>query len=271
MEPCLNEATIMQCDMETFLTASHSAGFRCVELVSQKVEEYLANWPHQRLKDVLQQLEIRAVGLDGLEFFSLVPEENYAVMLKRAEYQLFLCQLLEIRYLVLVPSMMQGEMAPKTILDKTAKTVRLISEIAKEMKVEVALEIVGNKKFSLRKIDQGLRVLKEVQDDSVFLALDNVCLYEGDNETGELEKIPIERIALVHANDVRKKPVKDYSLQERVFPGEGDLELREFYSILKKRGYRGPVSVEIFNEDIWGKTPNEAAQNAWRSIQSFLT
>jgi len=270
MEACLNQATVIQCGTETFLKASHEAGFRCVELRSQKLDEYLLHRSHSQLRRLVRDLGMRIATLNGLEFFSLVPEDNYPFMLKRAEYQLVLCHSLEISDLVLVPSMNPDGIVTGAVIDKTVRTVGLVSKMAKKMGVRVDLEIVGNPSFSLRKIDEALIVLERLQDENVFLALDNLCLYEGENETDEVRKIPVEKIAIVHANDARKKSVRDYTLQERLFPGDGDLELKTFYGILKEKEYRGPVSVEIFNEEIWAKDPKEAAQRAWQSIQRFL-
>ncbi len=270
MEACLNQATIMQCDTETFLKASYEAGFRCVELRSQKLDDYLVHRSHSHLKRLVRDLGMRIATLNGLEFFSLVPEDNYPLMLKRAEYQLHLCHSLEISDLVLVPSMNPKGITTGAVIDKTVKTVGLISKMAEKMGVRVDLEIVGNPSFSLRKIDEALIVLEKLGDENVFLALDNLCLYEGENESDEVRRIPVEKIAIVHANDARKKSVKDYTLQERLFPGDGDLDLKEFYRILKEGKYKGPVSVEIFNEEIWAKDPKEAAQMAWQSIQKFL-
>jgi 4-hydroxyphenylpyruvate dioxygenase len=191
-------------------------------------------------------------------------------MIKRAEVQLHLCQLFGITHLILVPSMRVEGMSQDTVIKRTAETTSLILDMAKKMGIRLALEIVGNPAFSLRKIDEALQVLKIIDDGHLFLALDNICLYEGLNETNDLRKIPPGKIAIVHANDALKKGERNYGLQERILPGEGDLDLREFYKILKEENYKGPVSVELFNEEVWKMPPTEAARLAWKSIQKFL-
>ena len=270
MEPCLNQATLMQCNAEEFLRASFEAGFRTVEFRSSKIEEYLNRTSHRKLTQLLQELQIRVAGLNGLEFFSLVPKDNDLFMLKRAEVQLHLCQLFRITHLILVPSLRVEGMDQDTVIKRTVETTSLILDMAKKMGICLALEIVGNPAFSLRKIDEALQILKRVDDDDLFLALDNICLYEGLNEINDLSKIPVKKIAIVHANDARKKDERNYGLQERILPGKGDLDLRGFYRILKEKNYKGPVSVELFNEEVWKMPPREAARLAWKSIQEFL-
>ena len=270
MEPCLNQATLMQCDAETFLRAASEAGFRTVEFRSSKIEEYLNRTSHKKLTQLLKELKMQVAGLNGLEFFSLVPKDNDAFMIKRAEVQLHLCQLFGITHLILVPSMRVEGMSQDTVIKRTAETTSLILDMAKKMGTRLALEIVGNPAFSLRKIDEALQVLKMINDDHLSLTLDNICLYEGLNDTNDLRKIPPGKIAIVHANDARKKDERNYGLQERILPGEGDLDLREFYKILKEGNYKGPVSVELFNEEVWKMPPREAARLAWKSIQPFL-
>jgi 4-hydroxyphenylpyruvate dioxygenase len=260
----------MQCNAEEFLRSSLEAGFRTVEFRSSKIEEYLNRTSHRKLTQLLQELHMRVAGLNGLEFFSLVPKDNDAFILKRAEVQLHLCQLFGITHLILVPSMRIEGMDQESVIKRTAETTSLILDIAKKMGIRLALEIVGNPAFSLRKVDEALQVLNMINDDHLSLALDNICLYEGLNEINDLRRIPVDKIAIVHANDVRKKEERNYGLQDRIFPGEGDLDLTEFYRILKEKNYRGPVSVELFNEEVWKMPPRAAARLAWKSIQQFL-
>jgi sugar phosphate isomerase/epimerase len=165
--------------MQRVFEASSEAGFRTVEFRSSKIEEYLNRTSHKKLNQLLQELKIRVAGLNGLEFFSLVPKDNAPFMLKRAEVQLHLCQLFGITHLILVPSLRIEGMPQDTVIRRTAETTSLILDMAKKMGIRLALEIVGNPAFSLRKIDEALQVLKIIDDDHLFLALDNICLYEG--------------------------------------------------------------------------------------------
>ena len=270
MEPCLNQATVMQCSAEEFVRAAANAGFRQVELRFEKVEEYLMKQSVRTLRQLLSRLDVKVVGLDGLELFSLIPEDNYPLIAKKAELLLSVCEWLDAEMLVLVPSHGREDMNRQEVLALTADRLNRLGELAKAKHIRLALEIVGNRQFSLRRIDDALQVLQRLPENQVVLALDNICLHEGGNELGDLAPLTAGAIGLVHANDVRVTPNREYELADRVFPGEGELDLHPFFALLKEKGYEGPVSVELFNPKIWSLSAEEAAKRAWCSIQQFL-
>jgi sugar phosphate isomerase/epimerase len=78
----------------------------------------------------------------------------------------------------------------------------------------------------------------------------------------DLAKIPASKMVLVHINDCPPGPLSDVQDFRRVLPGEGVIDLRGFIGALRTTGYRGPVSVEVFCDDLKALAPDVAALRA---------
>jgi sugar phosphate isomerase/epimerase len=64
-----------------------------------------------------------------------------------------------------------------------------------------------------------------------------------------------DRVAGYHVNDWLV-PVKNV-LMNRGMMGDGVIELRRIRGEIERAGYRGPIEVEIFNEEIWARPLDE--------------
>ncbi len=83
-----------------------------------------------------------------------------------------------------------------------------------------------------------------------------------------LEQIDASKIVIVHVNDLPK--LEDVKDSDRLMPGDGILPLRDFFKTLKKIGYSGPVSVELFNERYWQLSACEVAKEAFEKLKVFV-
>jgi sugar phosphate isomerase/epimerase len=68
------------------------------------------------------------------------------------------------------------------------------------------------------------------------------------------------RMAIFHINDVpASPPVTEQADGDRVMLCEGVADLPRVIALLRAIGYRGPLSLELFNEDLWRKDPLDVA------------
>lgn len=82
-----------------------------------------------------------------------------------------------------------------------------------------------------------------------------------------LDGIEIGALGLVHMADAPdlKMDASLLSGNFRLFPGQGDAPLRALTRRLDARGYRGPVSLEIYNDQMRGMSPMEIAADGARA------
>ncbi len=271
MKPCMNEYSIMQCDIEEFIEVCAQVGFRELELRDSKVEAYLVDHSYEDLRALLRKHDIHVATLNSLEYFSLVPEENFDFMLKKAEYMMTLCQLIDCDTLVSVPSKNPHHVPLSEIKPRTVERLQGLADLGNRYGVEVLFEPIGFDFFSIRKHLDGLDIVKEIKNQEVGLLIDTFHFYVGQNTLDDLKKIPSEKISLIHFHDAADRPRGELRDEDRLYPGEGVIDLDGFCRVLRDKGYDGPLSVELINPKLWETmSPKDMASKAWDSLKPYL-
>ena len=68
-----------------------------------------------------------------------------------------------------------------------------------------------------------------------------------------------DRIVHVQAADAPNLPPEQIRDNERLMPGEGIIDFNAFFGALKKIGYKGGVSPEVFGRGLKDMPPEEGA------------
>lgn len=279
MLPCLNHATLMTTRLDQFLQAAASAGFAAVELRQAMLEEYLESHPHRLLRAKLSELGLSVASLNALMGWSLAPEENWDLIRRRAENLMALCEAIGTDLLVCVPSLIEpgmvGTLKPEEVREITAARLRRLGVQAQAHGIRLGLEQVGRPSSkpsavsSVRRIEDTLEILKAAGQANLCLVIDSFNYLTGGNKLEALSSIPADWIGVLHAADA---PSADPSRSggERLMPGDGSLDLPGFAEEMIRNGYRGALSVELFNLAVWELPADQAAQLAMASIKRYL-
>jgi 4-hydroxyphenylpyruvate dioxygenase len=85
-----------------------------------------------------------------------------------------------------------------------------------------------------------------------------------------LANIPHEKIALVQVADAPALVMDPLSLSRhyRCYPGQGDYPIVDYLDAATRTGYRGPLSLEIFNDQFRGASPTAMAVDGIRSLRA---
>ena len=106
------------------------------------------------------------------------------------------------------------------------------------------------------------------------LCLDSWHVYRGDADEAPLADLPPDRVFVVQLDDGPAQPVHpDYltdTLHHRELPGEGELPLTRFLSLLDGIGVRAPVSVEVLNDELDRLPPDVVAERAASTTRRLL-
>jgi sugar phosphate isomerase/epimerase len=85
---------------------------------------------------------------------------------------------------------------------------------------------------------------------------------------------PSDTIDLFHFNDAPDKLVRAEQTEQtdadRVYPGDGILDLKRMISILQDADYSGVISLELFNPSYWEQDPAEVARIGLEKMQAVL-
>jgi 4-hydroxyphenylpyruvate dioxygenase len=89
----------------------------------------------------------------------------------------------------------------------------------------------------------------------------------GDDPAG-LAGVPGDRIFFVQIADAPKlnMDLLSWSRHYRCFPGQGEFDVAGFLAPIVAGGYRGPISLEVFNDDLRAAPVRQSATDGMRSL-----
>jgi 2-keto-myo-inositol isomerase len=138
-------------------------------------------------------------------------------------------------------------------------------EAAAKCGIGLGFEFLG---FGDCPVDTPAKALKVVEAfPDVGLVADSCHVYASKGRFGEF---PIERLRLVHLNDVPLPPASSIEDGDRVLPGEGRIPLEQYVRELRAAGFDGPWSLETFNELLWKEDPEEVASRGYRALTGVI-
>ncbi|HEV2295135.1 MAG TPA: sugar phosphate isomerase/epimerase family protein [Tepidisphaeraceae bacterium] len=103
--------------------------------------------------------------------------------------------------------------------------------------------------------------------ENVGLLVDCFHVHTAGDTWQRVADVPAGKIVLAHLNDAPPIPVAEIDDGNRLLPGEGAIDVAAFIGALKKSGYEGPVSLEVFTAELRALPPLEAAEKAWAATQ----
>ena len=122
-----------------------------------------------------------------------------------------------------------------------------------------AFEFVGFFK-GINKLGEAAGIAIDTDDKDACLILDTFHLFRGGSGFNGIHHISPDFIANFHINDVSNEKLREeLGDKDRIFPGDGIFPLEQLLKDLHSIGYKGPLSVELFNREHWRKDPLEIA------------
>lgn len=106
--------------------------------------------------------------------------------------------------------------------------------------------------------------------DNVGLLVDSFHCYCAGTTSEYVAHLPAEKIVLVHINDCPPGPLAEVQDFRRLLPGAGAIDLASFIQALRTAGYDGPLSLEVFNDDLKQMPSLEAAKKARNAAAPLL-
>lgn len=155
--------------------------------------------------------------------------------------------------------------------DRSAAQLAKLGDVAAEYGMTVQYEALAWGTHVSRVAD-AWDVVRRTAHDSVFLVVDTFHLLAHDEDSRVFASIPIERVGLLQVADAPRlsMDLMQWSRNHRCLPGEGEFDLRTPLVTLLKAGYRGPLSLEIFNPVFRELSPYVASARGAESLRMLL-
>ncbi|HVK11115.1 MAG TPA: sugar phosphate isomerase/epimerase [Gemmataceae bacterium] len=155
---------------------------------------------------------------------------------------------------------------PVTNLLAAADRYRNLLELGQAMGVTPLVEVWGHSK-TLGRLGETWLVAAECGREGGALLPDVYHLYKGGSDFAGLKLLGPDAIGIFHVNDYPKIDRPKIVDQDRVFPGDGVAPLGDVFRTLREIGYRGYLSLELFNREYWKRDPLEVAREALRKLK----
>jgi sugar phosphate isomerase/epimerase len=161
----------------------------------------------------------------------------------------------------------------KTGLDPLALAARYRSlcELGQQMGVLPQLELWGFSK-SLSRLGEVAFTGVEAGHPAACYLLDVYHIYKGGSDFEGLSLFPGARMHCFHINDYPADPPRaTIADRHRVYPGDGVAPLKQILRTLNDIGFRGALSLELFNPDYWKQDAELVARTGLEKMRAAVT
>lgn len=264
-------ATTMTSDLETDVAVSAQAGFKALEVWVAKVDRYLAQHSLDDLKALFVSQGVLPLTLNSIEFIAFRGAE-YAQIQARCHELGRIAHAIGCSTVVVVPSPLPDRnMAWAEVVDEYVRVLRDLSDIARVYGVKLSFEFLGFGWCSVRTPRAAFEIVKQVACDNVGLTLDAAHFYGGGGLLSEIDQLDPKLVYAFHLDDLEDTPKEAITDATRLLPGLGVVPLSEICARLKKIGYAGPCSIELFRPEYWNWDPKELAIKAREAALRVLS
>ncbi|NGY64142.1 sugar phosphate isomerase/epimerase and 4-hydroxyphenylpyruvate domain-containing protein [Lentzea sp. NEAU-D13] len=265
MRPDLRTAIATVClsgTLDDKLAAAAEAGFDGVELFENDL--LAARRGPAEIRRRCADLGLSIDLYQPFRDFEAVPPDVLAANLRRAEHKFDLMAELGVDTVLVCSSV-----SPDAIDDDdlAAEQLHLLATRAGERGLRIAYEALAWGRF-VNGYEHAWRIVRRAAHPALGVCLDSFHILSKGDDPRAIRAIPGEKIFFLQLADAPTLPmdVLQWSRHHRLFPGQGDFDLTTFTRNVLDAGYRGPLSLEVFNDVFRQSDPYRAAVDAMRSL-----
>lgn len=269
MELGINGSTTELCSLAEDIEIAAAAGYSAVEVRMPKIDAYLEKNSFADLRAHLDNHAMRVFTINSIENATFRDAAGQRAIRAEAEKFARYAAELSCPWLIICPGTCPDNTPWSEIIDRSAAELAAIADIAWKHRVGVAYEFLGFPGISIRTPSDAWAVIKQANRGNLGLTIDVANFSSGRGRLSEIAALPPGAVAVFHMNDLRDMPPEDAGAYDRVMPGDGAGPVAEVTRELKRIGYNGICSVEIFNHDYNKRPPLEVAREAFEKTRAF--
>ena len=153
---------------------------------------------------------------------------------------------------------------------KAAERYRALLELGEKVGVVPQVEFWGFSQ-SLGRLGEAALVAIESGHPQACILADVYHLYKGGSDFHGLRLLNGAALHVLHFNDYPAQPPREaISDAERVYPGDGVAPLKSILRDLYGIGFRGFLSLELFNRDYWEKDALAVARTGLEKMRAVV-
>jgi 2-keto-myo-inositol isomerase len=153
---------------------------------------------------------------------------------------------------------------------KITERYRAILELGDQTGIVPMLEVWGFSK-PLRRLGEAMMVAIDTNHPKACVLADMYHLYKGGSDFNGLKLLGPQTMFVMHCNDYPAAPIRaEIKDEHRVFPGDGVAPLKSVFKDLDAIGFRGHLSLELFNRELWKQDPQVVARTGLEKMKSAV-
>lgn len=263
---CLNTSTIRPTPLLEKIAIAGRAGYQAIEPWNDEITEFLERGGTlDDVKHALADASVEVVSMIALHGWITAEGDEHARVLDDCKRRMAQAVALESPYIVASP--------PQEVVDLSQASNRFgeLMRLGRSLGVAPAMEFLGFVD-GIKDVTSAATIARGCGEPGATVVADVFHMTRGGGSVDDLLELPGHSLACFHINDLPSHPDPHVQTDaDRVMIGEGIADLPRVIADLRAIGYRGPLSLELFNRDLWTKDPFEVARLGLERIQALVS
>lgn len=262
----------MKADLATDVRVARAAGFDHLEIWAAKLRQFLKEHSVGDLKTLFSESGLKPLSINSIEHITFCDAAAYTQIRAECEALSSIAAAIGCPYIVVVPGQFPpGGLSSYEVIEETVQVLRELASIGERHGVSLAFEFLGQKDCSVQTLGLADEIVVKVNRRNIGLVIDSFHFYTGGSTVKMIDAIDPKRLFIFHINDAEDLPSSQLTDAHRLLPGLGTLPLKEIIDALRRIGYDGFASVEIFRPEYWERDPFELARDAKAAVEKVLS
>ncbi|HKG06844.1 MAG TPA: sugar phosphate isomerase/epimerase [Pedobacter sp.] len=265
---CLDTATIRPASLKDKVKIAAKAGYDAIEPWDGELEEFEAKGGN--LKDLGK--EIKDLGLfvpSVIGLWNALPptRELFDQSLKDTRNRMRMASEIGAQHIQTIPNTAGDNYNQKWV----ASRYRDIIEIGlKEYNIQPALVFV--KYQPVKTMGQAMGIAMDANHPKAMIIPDTYHMYISEGGFESLKMINGSSIAIFQFSDAPASPssIPELGDEHRVYPGDGILPLPQILKDLKNTGFKGCISLELYNPGYWKEDLQKVAETGLKKTLEVI-
>jgi sugar phosphate isomerase/epimerase len=268
---CLNTSTLMgqKLDLVEIVEIAAKAGYQAIEPWVRELDEYVKKGGH--LKDLGQRIRDRGLTVpSAIAFFEWIVEDETRRKKALEEARRSMEQVRQIGGLRIAAPPAGATNQTDLPLLRIAERYKALLELGDKTEVVPQVELWGFSRV-LSRLGEVACVAVESGHPKACILADVYHLYKGGSPFNGLRLLHGSALHVLHFNDYPAQPPRaTITDAQRVYPGDGVAPLKSILRDLRHIGFRGMLSLELFNRDYWKQDALTVARSGLEKMRAAV-
>jgi sugar phosphate isomerase/epimerase len=267
----LNTATLMgqKLSIVEEVEIASRAGYQAIEPWVRELDQYVKSGGN--LKDLGKRLSDRGLRVESaIDFFEWIVDDDAKrkAGLENARRGMDMVRQIGGTRIAAPPAGATNR--TDLPLLTVAHRYRALLDVGAEIGVVPQVEVWGFSK-TLNRLGDAAYVAIESGHEKACILADVYHLYKGGSGFGGVHLLGGESMHVLHMNDYPAEPPRaTISDEHRVYPGEGVAPLKTLLRDLRRIGFRGVLSLELFNREYWKRDALAVARTGLEKMRAVV-